>query len=284
MNFNNRKIKLHTVAFAISLCILPSIVSAQRNEVGLSFGGTEYFGDLNTNTSLQFTNPVAGVFDRFNFDSRISIKSQFNYTRLAASDSKATNKWQQTRNLSFFTDVMEWNNQLEFNFLDFKSSSPKFKFSPYFTAGFSVFSFDPMAEYNGNKFHLQPLGTEGQGYPEYPDRKKYKLTSTAFSVGGGMKYRLNKNWIFWCEAVNRNTHTDYLDDVSSTYADPLVLLNEGGPLVEALADRSVELGGEPVGLSGKQRGDARRRDDYLIFNIGFSFTIVKNKCPFFPHH
>jgi len=131
---------------------------------------------------------------------------------------------------------------------------------------------------------LQPLGTEGQGYPEYPDRKKYKLTSTAFSVGGGMKYRLNKNWIFWCEAVNRNTHTDYLDDVSSTYADPLVLLNEGGPLVEALADRSVELGGEPVGLSGKQRGDARRRDDYLIFNIGFSFTIVKNKCPFFPHH
>lgn len=257
---------------------------AQMNEFGLSFGGSEYFGDLNTNTSFQFTNPAVGIFHRINFDSRISVKTQFNYTRLEASDSKSVDAYQKARNLSFYSNIIEGNTQFEFNFLDFKSNSPKFKFTPYFTAGISVFSFDPIAEFNGSKFRLQPLGTEGQGYPEYPDREKYKLLSTAFTIGGGMKYRLNKNWNFWCEMVNRNTHTDYLDDVSTTYPDAVVLLNEGGPLVESLSDRSAEVGGEPIGLPGKQRGDSKTKDDYFMFNVGFSFVIVKNRCPFFKHY
>lgn len=78
----------------------------------------------------------------------------------------------------------------------------------------------------------------------------------------------------------RKTSTDYLDDVSGVYADPIILLHEGGEEVAFLSDPSVEVTGEPVGVTGKMRGDNHKSDDYFFFGLGIIYTLKPYKCPF----
>ena len=253
--------------------------SAQRTEFGIWAGGSTYFGDLNTNTSFRLTKPATGVYGRINFNSRISVKVMAAYAQVAGNDAYSGNYYQIHRNLSFTSPILEASGQLEFNFLDYSSTNPKFKFSPYFLLGFGVFNFNPSTEYGGSSFKLQPIGTEGQGYPEYADKKPYKLTGPFISIGGGFKYRVNKNFSLFLEGAVRKTFTDYLDDVGGVYPSEIVLLNEGGPLAANLSDRSNQIGGLAVGQENKYRAD-KKKDNYFLFGLGLSFTINSYKCPF----
>lgn len=221
---------------------------------------------------------MAGVYGRVNLDSRISFRLAASYASVAGNDKFADNYYQIHRNLSFHSTVYEASGQIEFNFLDYSSDNPKYRYSPYFLLGLGLFSFDPMADYKGTEYRLQPIGTEGQGYAEYPDKKTYKLTSPFCSIGGGFKYKVNKNFSVFIEAANRKAFTDYLDDVGSVYPDKIVVYNEGGPLAANLSDRSNEIGGLPVGGGNKFRAD-KKKDSYFYFGIGMSVTINKYKCP-----
>jgi len=273
----------------ILLCCFLSVAalsaSAQRCDLGAWLGGADYFGDLNTHTSLRFVNPAAGFFTRYNFDNRISLRFNLDGGHVWADDQYSHVYYERTRNLGFSSMIYEVSGQFEFNFLPYDNtySNPyqeKHSYSPYIFLGFGVFHFNPKAKYNGEMVELQPLGTEGQGYPEYPDLKKYKRTSSAWLLGGGMKWRVTKKLGMQAEAGIRKTYTDYLDDVSGVYADPIVLLHEGGPEVAFLADPSVTVTGEPVGEPGKMRGDNSKSDDYLFFGLGFIYTIKNYKCPY----
>lgn len=262
----------------ISIILCSVQVFAQQAEFGIIGGGSTYFGDLNTNTSFRLTKPMAGVYGRLNIDSRISFKLTASYASIEGNDRFADNYYQTHRNLSFRSPVYEIGTQLEFNFLDYSSNNPKFRYTPYFLIGLGLFSFDPIAVYNNAEYRLQPMGTEGQGYAEYPDKKPYKLTSPLFSIGGGFKYKVNKNFSLFFEAANRKVFTDYIDDVGGVYPDKIVVYNEGGPLAANLSDRSGEIGGLPVGSGNKFRAD-KKKDSYLFFGIGMSVTINKYKCP-----
>jgi hypothetical protein len=257
---------------------------AQKDDFGAWLGGANYFGDLNTETRLRFVNPAGGLFYRHNFDERISARINAGAGRVWADDAYATNYYEVTRNLGFSTNIFEASAQLEFNFLPYStipysSMKEKHRFTPYVAMGFGVFHFNPFVKYNGEKVFLQPLGTEGQGYPpEFP--KSYKRTSTAFLIGGGFKIRLGRVTGLTIEGGVRKTSTDYLDDVSGVYADPNILLGEGGPMVAFLADPSVEILPEPVGATGKMRGDSKKNDDYFFFGVGFSYTLKPYRCPY----
>jgi hypothetical protein len=103
-------------------------------------------------------------------------------------NARANNYYQVTRNLGFASSIYEVSAQFEFNFLPYttipySSMNAKHKFSPYLMAGFGVFHFNPFAKYNGEKVFLQPLGTEGQGYPEYPDLKTLQANKHCHSDG-----------------------------------------------------------------------------------------------------
>jgi hypothetical protein len=79
------------------------------------------------------------------------------------------------------------------------------------------------------------------------------------------------------EIVYRFTTTDYLDDVSKTYAgiDNFPKLSPAA----ALQDRSNETGGTPIGVAGKQRGYSNQNDGYIMAEIMFSFNITSYHCP-----
>ena len=72
------------------------------------------------------------------------------------------------RNLSFQSNIIEWNLLGEYTFLGYHQK----KFSPFIFGGIAVFHYDPYAyDTLGQKIYLKPLSTEGEGLPQYPGSK-----------------------------------------------------------------------------------------------------------------
>jgi hypothetical protein len=73
----------------------------------------------------------------------------------------------------------------------------------------------------------------------------------------------------------RFTNTDYLDDVSTSYAPDAFATGSLGYL---LSDRSYEKG-VTIGKQGRQRGNSLAKDAFATLHIGLSFNFQAYKCP-----
>lgn len=254
----------------------------QQGEFGISAGAAHYFGDLNTRAKLNRPKPAFGVFFRKQFGNYTALRVAFHYARLGYSDVYNTqNEYQRRRNLSFNSNVFELTVQGDFNFFRFIPADPDYNFTPYITLGAGIFSYDPFAYLNGQKVFLRPLGTEGQGTAAYADRKPYNTMAICIPLGAGVKYALNDRMNLGFEVVYRYTGTDYLDDVSKTYAgaDKFPDLPDGNPSnALLLQDRSYETG-EPIGIEGRQRGFSKQKDAYVMAEVTLSFNLTSYRCP-----
>jgi hypothetical protein len=257
--------------------------TVQKGEFGVTLGGAHYFGDLNTRASFNRPRPAAGIFFRKQFGNYISARISGHYTQLGYSDIYSKNEFQRLRNLSFNTNVYEIAVQGDFNFFKFLPQDPARNFTPYVTLGVGVMNFDPYAFLDGQKYFLRQLGTEGQT-AGYQGRKPYNTTALIVPFGVGIKYNLTEKINISFEVAHRFTFTDYLDDVSTTYAG-IGTFQPGpnGTLSESqlLQDRSYELtkDGNPYFSAGQQRGFSKQKDQYLMAEIGISFNLSSYRCP-----
>jgi hypothetical protein len=276
-----------TAVFLVSIFFFTINIYAQEpvvqeGEFGIGIGAAHYFGDLNTRARVNRPKIAAGIFFRKNFGNYIAARIVANYAQLGYSDIYNTqNEYMLRRNLSFNTNVWELSLRGDFNFFRFLPGDPEFNFTPYVSLGVGVFSYDPYAYLQGQKYFLRPLGTEGQGSSLYPDRKPYSSMAICFPVGVGIKYAFNERFNIGLEITHRFTTTDYLDDVSKTYVDPAVFppLPDGSPSPAfLLSDRSYELG-TPIGIKGRQRGVETNKDQFITAMIYFSFNLQSYKCP-----
>lgn len=253
----------------------------QEGEFGITAGAAHYFGDLNTRAGVNRPKPAVGVFFRKQFNNYISARVSAHFAQLGYSDIYSDNQFQKRRNLSFNTNIWELAIQGDFNFYQFIAGDYDYRFTPYLTFGVGVFNYDPFAFLNDEKHFLRPLGTEGQGSPLFPDLKPYNSMAGAFPVGMGVKYSINDRINLQFEIAHRFTTTDYLDDVSTTYAGAAAFppLPNGDPSVAfLLQDRSYETG-TPIGVLGQQRGVAKQKDQYVIAEFGITFNLTSYKCP-----
>lgn len=254
----------------------------QEGEYGFSLGAAQYFGDLNPNPRFNTPNIAAGAFFRKQFGNYVALRLNGHYAFLAYSDKyNSYNEFMLRRNLSFNTNIWELTLQGDFNFFKFVPGSLYDRFTPYITFGGGVFNYDPYTYYQGQKVYLRSLGTEGQGSALYPNRKPYGSMAACFPLGVGIKYNLNRNMNLGFEVVYRFTTTDYIDDVSTTYAPDAQphFLPDGSPtLWYALQDRSYETG-TPIGIKGRQRGYSNQKDSYLLAEVTLSFNLTSYKCP-----
>jgi opacity protein-like surface antigen len=255
----------------------------QEGEIGVTLGAAHYFGDLNTNAGLNRPKPAVGVFFRKQFSQYIAARLNLHWAQLGYSDIYSSNEYQRRRNLSFNSNIWEATIQGDFNFMRFVPGDPYMRFTPYVTLGVGAFNFDPYAYLGGQKYFLRPLGTEGQGSSLYPGRTAYSAVAFSFPLGMGIKYNINPNINFTFEVAYRFTTTDYLDDVSKTYApDAFDQTFPDGTytLWYRLQDRSYETGdGTRIGTKGRQRGFSNQMDAYIIAEAGLSFNLTSYKCP-----
>lgn len=250
----------------------PLTFKSSSSEVGIFLGGSYYTGDLNPSGHFnRFTRPAVGALYRMNFNPRISVKGIFSYGNIEGDDAYAKEESQRNRNLSFKSKLYEIAVEGEFNFLPYATGSKKLAITtPYIFAGVAVFHFDPLGDYQGRWYKLHDLGTEGQG-TSFTDKKKYSLTQFSIPFGVGVKFNTAKRIGINLEWGLRKTFTDYLDDVSGTYVDPVLLASANGPAAAALSDKSlVKEGGSDV---GRQRGNSFTKDWYSFAGVIITFKI-----------
>lgn len=244
----------------------------QRSELGLSFGGMNYIGDLNHQSMFGQVSLAGGMAARINIDSRWAVTLCGGYGHIQGGNPDVEYR----RNLSFRSYVAEASLRTEFNFFPYGVRIATLKrFTPFIFCGIGLFGFNPQAQLGEQGWYdLQPLGTEGQGTSLYPNRKRYQLVEVCMPFGLGIRYRLTPGMHFSAEYGWRKTWTDYLDDVSTTYvgADLLGGSEGSGSVAAALADRSSEVEPGYVNAVGIKRGDDSLDDWYAFFNLSLTIS------------
>jgi len=259
----------------ILFCALSPLQSlSQSMEAGFFLGGATYKGEIQKSLfDFRQSKPAVGVFFRKNQNNHWAQRLSLTIGTVGASDSKSNDDFNKSRNLSFRSRLVDVSYILEFNFFPYQIANPESFFTPFIFAGINLFSFNPQAQLDGEWYDLQPLGTEGQGLSAYPDRKKYNRLQVAIPFGGGVRLKLSDRFGISIESGVRRLYTDYLDDVSTTYADPLLLSASNGTVSAILADRS--LNNQPELNENRQRGNASDNDWYMFTGVTLNYTLSK---------
>jgi len=240
-------------------------------EIGAFLGASNYEGSLEQNAmNFHYTLPGYGILARYNFTNRFSLRFGMDYGTIEDADSAASSSWRQRRNLSFKTTILDGYLAGEYYFATWSNHQKVFS-QFYLLGGLGNFHFNPQALYKGAWYNLQPLHTEGQGTQEYPDRVPYQLNQVYIPMGIGIRWTLSRSWFLNLEFRANKTFTDYLDDVSLTYASPDELLQYGGALAVALANRTAEKYPQYANdnVTGAPRGGNKPTDDWFFFT-GFT--------------
>jgi hypothetical protein len=253
-----------------------------NGEFGVALGAAHYFGDLNTDASINRPKIAASLLFRKQFGNYIALRVQGTFAQLGYSDIYSENETQKIRNLSFNSNIFELAVLGDFNFFRFIPGERGYTFTPYVSLGAGFFTYDPYAYLGGEKYYLRPLGTEGQNTDLYADRKPYSTMAFCIPLGVGVKYNIAPKVNLTFEIMHRFTTTDYLDDVSTTYvgSDVFGPLPNGDPSPAfLLQDRSYETTLVPIGIAGRQRGISTQRDQFITAQIGVTFNLTSYRCP-----
>ena len=263
----------------LTLCLLlvPMQQFAQRIDLDVFGGISNYQGDLQPAVfTFQNSQPAAAVLAKVGITENIFIRAGFSFGSMYGDDSKNKDKLV-LRNLSFRSGIQEIHAGIEYRL--FKPD--RFSITPYGFIGIGYMRYNPYTYFDVNgvteKIFLQPLGTEGQGLPEYPERKLYQLSQLCIPYGGGIKYTINCNLNVGVEFRQTKVFSDYLDDVSSTYANEDALRNGRGQLAVDIAWRRDEIDGTPYpSREGAIRGDPQNEDWYYF--LGLTLGLRINNC------
>lgn len=248
-------------------------------DLGGSDGAAGYIKDLN----LNMTRPCYTIGGRYLLTKDLGWQASISHGWVKGDDKNTEEQFRKARNLNFRSQIIEVGTRLEYALLQpskghrYNLRKVKGRAGNRVTldifAGVAAFYFNPKGydEQNDKWYKLRPLGTEGQNYAK--TRKPYSPISVSFPVGFNAKYILNRKWSIGLEYGIRPTLTDYIDDVSGTYADPDLIAESADEsdkdLVKRLADANVnkyDKDGRYVNMN-QQRGNNKNNDIYMFMFI-----------------
>ncbi len=297
--------KLLLLFFAIALSVG---AEAQYNwEYGVMIGGANYLGDIGGKEQtrrdfvwdmhLNKTNIALSGYTRYKFSKRMAVLANLSYMQIGTADWNSENPARVARNLHFRNRMFELGARAELTlFYDNDVGgrgyyNPDFRF--YVFGGLSVFRHNPQARvldatselFDPSTWHdLRPLTTEGQDEP-------YSAFGVAIPAGIGLYFTFDKVWRVGWELSWRTTFTDYLDDISRTYADPATLPND---LAQALASQTNEgvianvndpssgsvFAHQYVEGFATKRGDPSNNDSFLTTQLSIG-RVIKGRSQFY---
>lgn len=238
-------------------------------------GYASYFGDLC---------PTGDCYTKANFSFGLGVNRHINdyiflslnaqYYRISGSDGQSGDNSRGKRNLSFRADNFEFCLTGGFEFLNYNTfrflSRTEFPISMFLYLGLGMTTNNPSAMDNsGNYVNLRPLQTEGVSYSP---------VTAIIPFGVGIGYKVLNNLHVNLTAGYRYAFTDYLDDVSTKYADPNALPSEKSREMAYRADQldpSIPPYSAGKSIGGK-RGGSNSNDGYLLVDLKVEYTLPVN--------
>lgn len=199
-----KKLFLLVIYSAVSLLVKGQTPYTSK-DIGVWVGESYYLGELNQKHFAPF-NLGLGAFYRYNYDDRLSARFGFSYGKISGNDQLSGSSFDNQRNFSFSSTIMEISAIGEFNFLPFSHLNPKSALStPYFFFGLSYFHHQPKGNTGGENVNFLTGNSEGV---------RYRNLQLGIPMGVGMKVMMGKMGMEFQWGI-RKTFTDYLDQVSA---------------------------------------------------------------------
>lgn len=274
-----------------------------RKEVFVSLGSAHFLGDLGgrdragtdfSPADLDYgqTRTAFGVGGRYRVTKWFNAAGTFNYLILKGDDAETFDVYRNNRNLNFKSNTFELMARAEFGYASARYSPKRYSIKKtlsssvhrktwalYGYTGIGTFYYNPKGKtVDGKWVKLRPLHTEGQGLPGGP--KQYSRVAVCIPFGVYYKIIWDKKWSLGIDLCWRKTFTDYIDDVGTSYYDPVALGNAYGALAVQMADpnKGDIKGATKPNADGSpaQRGDIQK-DTYASLQITFGYIIKKQK-------
>lgn len=256
---------MKSIIFHIILCTFSFNVFCQTPyttwDLGVFGGESYYLGELNQ-THFQPYNLAFGPQLRYNYDQRISLRGGVTIAEISGDDGLSSNSFQQARNFSFSSQIIEGALIGEYNFFPYSAIDAKAKTAtPFFFLGLGYTYHNPKANFNGILISTQGLQTEGVSY---------KKNILSIPMGVGYKLRLNR-FSFELSWGIRKTYSDYLDDVSTNFL--------GNTSTISGSTASIANTTQYDNVDNVKRGDQYNKDWYVFTGLTIFVNLTKeNIC------
>ena len=258
---------VYRILLFVGACLPVVPVVAQRSVIwqekpgtwslNVGAGASRYLGDLakNFNPSHLQIGVAVNVAVAYRLTDQFSLRgdAQVYYVR-----GTHENTYLAYNNLSFHSVSPDVSVGLQYDL--WPSQDRNHTIIPYGMAGIGLTYMTPRATYEGTDYSLAPLHTEGVAYNRLPLILRYGVGLPLLNA-----YRL-KGAI---EGVYTHVMSDYLDDVSTVYADRSGMT----PVAAILSDRASEVG-MALNSAGAKRGNDKRNDGYLTLSARLIYLIT----------
>lgn len=292
---------MRTKYLILTICaaLLMNLSEAQRKssyyklDVGGYLGMANYLGEIGGkekterpfiwDMKLNQTRWSMGGFARYKINDFFAIQGSLNYLRIQCDDKLSTNRGRRGRNLNFRNDILDFALRGEvyiYNIPDVGGTGRyRLDFKSYAFVGVGAFLHGPKTIYDGSWVKLRDLKTEGQATP-------YSKIGICIPTGLGFYFTKKRKYRVGWEMSWRLTFTDYIDDISTVYADPSIL--ESQAAID-LANRHDEVSGNPDVPAdghyapGEKRGDSSDNDTYFYMGVSYSY-VFRGKNSFYSQN
>ncbi|MFT7156204.1 MAG: hypothetical protein ACI8Q1_001209 [Parvicella sp.] len=268
---------------SLILSISSSVISQYNFDFGVKLGMANYLGDIGgkEQTARRFiwdmklnqTNFAAGAYARYKFNGLYGLNVSINYGKLSGDDIDSENRARNARNLRFKNNVFNLSIENELYLFELNDVGGSGRYwvdmKAYVFGGLSVFIHNPKGQIDGDSewYELQPLQTEGIAY---------KKAGLGIPAGVGLYFTYKRQHRFGWNISWTTTFTDYIDDISTVYADPATLQSD---LAAQLANQS-ELSSEADDevflqnfITGEKRGDQEYNDSFMFTTFSYGYLI-----------
>ena len=184
-----KKLFIFVIVFAQVL-----ISHSQIYEVGLTYGKTNFIGDIGNTQFINPSNDGIGFLVRWNRSPRHSYRFSFINSTLSGDDLKSKDSRRMERGYNFSSNINEFSLGMEFNFLNYDLHTTFDKFTHYFYTGISYTSFEKQILENGYINNLDKVDS-----------------SIGIPIIIGAKFRIENSFILSFEIGARYKFTDKID-------------------------------------------------------------------------
>ena len=179
------------IAFLFSTSLLAQL----PHEIGLSFGGSNYIGDI----GREFILPnefAGGIIYKRNINPKFSLRTAIHQYRITDDDKNSNKENRRIRNNHFSNKLTEFAVGFEINYRNYDISSIDNTATPYIIAEFAAIRYDVVSSEIDKENNI------------YSYKKK---TSFSIPFGLGFKSKLVNRFSYSIEALAHYTFTDDLD-------------------------------------------------------------------------